>query len=131
MKHIKLFESYSKPQFRIPEEVSREEFDRKINIFSKVQFTTQEKEFFRNFRGEIGDKKYDTRLLTSGNTFVIIIYHSITHNLFSQIDITKLEDDWYLIYDNSAGYRNYVGKWYICDEWEEVLGYLSNKGFNI
>jgi hypothetical protein len=38
--------------------------------------------------------------------------------------IIKLKDDWYLIYDQTY----YDGtKYYICDEWDEVIGYLETR----
>jgi len=41
-----------------------------------------------------------------------------------EIQLNKLEDDWYLIY---KFYNLDSEEYYICDEWDEVLGYLSSK----
>jgi hypothetical protein len=39
------------------------------------------------------------------------------------IEITKLADDWYIIRDGS----DFDPQASICDEWDEVLGYLGTK----
>jgi hypothetical protein len=44
-----------------------------------------------------------------------------------QIEIIKLDDEWYLI---SKGSKFEGTKFYICDGWEEVIGYLSGSEYN-
>jgi len=128
MKHIKLFESYSIPEFRMPEEVSSEEFHKKLDNFSKVPLTNPEKEFLMSCGGERDYKRYDVRFDLHFLKCLIGIFNDLSGSLLGQIGITKLDDDWYLIYEYVAplGLRNYYSKYYICDEWEEVLGYLSS-----
>jgi hypothetical protein len=142
MKHLKLFESYSKPQFRMPEEISSEEFHKKLDNFSKVPLTNPEKEFLMSCGGERDYKRYDVRFDFHFKC-LIRIFNDLSGSLLGQIEITKLDDDWYLIYEyvSPLGLRNHYNsfasvimieiKYYICDEWGEVLGYLSSKGFNI
>jgi hypothetical protein len=134
MKHLKLFESYSKPQFRIPEEVNKEEWGNKYVTHGYSPFTEKEKEFFVQF------SKSDSYYLNLDN-----IHSELRPSLnitntnsdgeytgrfedYFNIEILKLEDEWYLI----SKYKSLEGnKYYICDQWEEVLGYLSSEGFNI
>jgi hypothetical protein len=62
--------------------------------------------------------------------FTISIYNSTARDFcLGKIKITKLEDNWYLI--DYYLYLDGNTKYYICDDWEEVLGYLSSEGFNI
>ena len=146
MKHLRTFskfnENNSVSEFRMPEEVNSEEFYKKLDNFSKVQFTTQEKEFLMSFGGERSDKRYTFPEASTATPYNIRLFSkcefeigifNLTGSLFGQIDITKLDDDWYLIseYVSPLGLRNHYIKYYICDEWGEVLGYLSNRGFNI
>jgi len=131
MKHIKLFESYSKPQFRIPEEVSEGEFQEKKFQFGQephgrhVQFTSDEKDFLKGLSMQ---HLKNLKLYDDDYFFRIYIYNSSGHFCLGKIKITKLEDNWYLIEYYTSGANT---KYYICDEWEEVLGYLSSEGFNI
>jgi hypothetical protein len=149
MKHLKLFESYSKPQFRIPEEVSEREFEEKKFQFGQephgrhVQFTSNEKDLLNGLtinsiiiRG--GWSKWlfspnhfkNLKVFDGDYFFTISIYNSDARDFcLCKIKITKLEDNWYLI--DYYLYLDGNKKYYICDDWEEVLGYLSSQGFNI
>lgn len=135
MKHIKLYSKFnednSSPEFRMPEEISSEEFYKKLDNFSKVQFTNLEKELLMSCGGERDYKRYDVRFYSKWR-YLIGIFNNLSGSVLGQIEITKLDDDWYLISEYVAplGLRNHYSKYYICDEWGELLGYLSSKGFN-
>ena len=67
--------------------------------------------------------------LFDGDYFFTISIYNSTDLRLGKIKITKLEDYWYLI--DYYLYLDDDTKYYICDDWEEVLGYLSSEGFNI
>jgi hypothetical protein len=66
----------------------------------------------------------NTQIDEAGNFLII---RNIGGDIVIHIHLVKLDDEWYIIYDTIKGEVDY----YICDQWEEVLGYLSNKGFHI
>jgi hypothetical protein len=105
---------------RIPEKVSREEWDNKLEIYDRLTFTYKEREFFKKFKRK------------NSKDYIVSYYlHDVSLSgiqLFNpkrcHIKIIKLDDEWYLISSGDASYE-----WYICDEWEEVLGYLTGCGY--
>lgn len=129
MKHISKFskfnEDHSGPEFRLSEEVSIEEFHKKIQTFGRVEFTNGEKEFFKKFGDENGDT-ISYHPIIPNHYFAITINDSKGYYLGS-IEITKLNDDWYAI---TKGSKFESIRHYICDDWEEVLGYLSGCGYD-
>ena len=115
MKHISKFTKFNeKLEFRKPTKVNRSGYSKKLSIHGKSPFDEKELKFFENFT--LMNQNCETRLDISD--------FDITCSLGGKdilIKITKLEDEWYLI-----KCINYSHNHYICDEWEEVLGYLSN-----
>jgi hypothetical protein len=82
-----------------------------------------EKEFFKRF--------IDVNIISS-HPILPKHYFVITKNdprgfYLGQIEIIKLDDEWYLI---SKGSKFEGTKFYICDGWEEVIGYLSGSEYN-
>jgi hypothetical protein len=128
MKRIKIFSKFNenkdyKPNLRMPEEVSKEDWNRKLQTFQKAEFTKLEKEFFKRFR--------DVNIVSS-HPILPKHYFVITINdprgfYLGQIEIMKLDDEWYLI---SKGSKFEGTKFYICDGWEEVVGYLTGSEYN-
>jgi len=149
MKYLSKFIKFeSKSEFRIPEEVSEGEFQEKKFQFGQephgrhVQFTSDEKDFLKGLtinspiirggwsRRLFSPKQFDHLKVFDGDYFFTIsIYNSTGDFCLFKIKITKLEDNWYLI--DYYLYLDGNTKYYICDDWEEVLGYLSSEGFNI
>jgi hypothetical protein len=73
----------------------------------------------------------NTQIDEAGNFLII---RNIGGDIVRHIHLVKLDDEWYLIYDTIKGrlQTNRMNvEYYLCDQWEEVLGYLSSKGFNI
>ena len=124
-------------KLRYPEEVTRDEFNNKIDNYDKVPFTKEEIKFFEKFRDE-NKKKF----------IVIFFYHRYFYNTelksfswgFNTINIrfkgeidnfrkiiTKLDDEWYVIHEYRPFFNNNIefNRYYICDGWEEVLGNSS------
>jgi hypothetical protein len=132
MKHVKVFskfnEDHSRPEFRKPKVVEYADCNKKLVNFGKASFTKAEKEFFDKFYEENinGGKIHSTEMFDK----IFVIGIKLRGYYSGQIEITKLNDDWYLIVD--YGYDN-GSEYYICDEWEEVLGYLSTSkyGFRV
>lgn len=152
-------------KFRIPEEVSRDEYRAKSDRHSKLKFTEEECEFFRKFieRNKVHTKLHNAYYLRSNHLTDITTlkgnkisnfrqkyepvgpYFSIQNDdglEYNRIKISKLDDNWYLIFYLSAKGLDldlYIDPYtiptkqehYICDEWEEVIGYLLSSGFNI
>jgi hypothetical protein len=122
---------------RQPEKVSEREWNRKSSSFDRVPFTEEETNLFKQLNKKItiykdfgGDSPYvDLETPDEYDTISIMLYKPIRKDVV----IAKLDDNWYLISDSepviSYPYEDNEGphvKYYICDEWEEVLGYLSN-----
>jgi hypothetical protein len=117
-------------------------------MYREVLFSKKEVEFFNRFSRDHlvlepptslkekllraasgGYVRSDGYLCNMGNFLINGV--DITHNRTNDIHrwkIIKLDDDWYLIHkwtsDNDS-------KFYICDEWEEVLGYLVSNDFKV
>ena len=136
MKHLKVFskfnesEDYSRPNLRMPEEVSKEDWNRKLQTFKKAEFTKLEKEFFKRF---IDVNMISSHPILPKHYFVITINDPRGFYL-GQIEIMKLDDEWYLISKGSkfegSGINSIYTKFYICDGWEEVVGYLTGSEYN-
>jgi len=119
---------------RQPEKVSKREWNRKCNSFSKVPFTEVEINLFKQlnktiYKSNVEKNYVDLETPGEYDTINIILYSPIRKDVV----ITKLDDSCYLISDSepviSYPYEDNEGpdvKYYICDEWEEVLGYLSS-----
>ena len=149
MKRIKKFESFT--THRMPEKVTHEEWDKKLNVVGEEKFAQKEIDFFRNLSesnsipgsckitsdiGTLPTPGYSIedykRKDNSKGIYLIIIK---ARDKMTYIQFNKLSDDWYLIYDHvhfsMKSEEEDVVNWYICDEWEEVLGYLSSKNLNL
>ena len=134
------------PEFRIPTEVSREDWEKKYNMYREVLFSKKEVEFFNRFSRDHlvlepptslkekllraasgGYVRSDGYLCTMGNFLMkgIDIYNRTD---ILRWKIIKLDDDWYLIHYYEKSESIDISRYYICDEWEEVIGYLVNKG---
>jgi len=101
---------------RNPQKVSKREFDEKLESFGKVPFTKWEVNFFEKLKRKDYCKhwKFSMDLLSSGS--IIIGIHKII----------KLDDEWYLIRRYSTEYGQTCDDYYICDEFNEVIGYLES-----
>jgi hypothetical protein len=104
---------------RLPEEVSLDDWMRKSQSYHTIDFTEREVDFFSKFTKE-NSPFYSFKLF--GSYFFITNISDFVELI--RIRIIKLDDDWYLIGNYIHGSFN--TKLYICDEWEEVIGFLSN-----
>ena len=131
MTKIKKFESFST---RIPERVTRDVWYKKRMMYRQIPFSKEEIDFFQKLGEENVDSITDISLSAEGFPLLgPILNTGKLENIYIQfpteeiddinnIEITKLEDYWYLIHKESE-----FEEFFICDEWEEVLGYLSSK----
>jgi hypothetical protein len=119
MNRIKKFEAFN---HRIPETVSDVEYQQKLDTFGKEPFTKMEMDFFQKLKKENTKSIYSLDFGMPGKTNAVYLqlYPSGEDDSLIEIDITKLKDDWYLIYEPG------IDK-FICDEWDEVLGYLGHQ----
>jgi hypothetical protein len=113
MKRIRKFESFS--NHRMPTKVTEDEWNRKWKIHGLEKLTEIEKEFFR--------QKFRTYIEYIGDSLVQLEIPNIRYSNMVKVDIVKLKDDWYLIEETCD---DGDVEFYICDEWDEVIGYLSN-----
>jgi len=119
MKFINKFESFN---YRIPKNVSDIEYEKKEDTHEKEPFSQKEMDFFHNLKKDNVRSIYDIDLGTPGksDTIFMQLYPTGDGDELIEIDITKLKDDWYLIYEPGV-------EKFICDEWNEVLGYLGSQ----
>ena len=109
MKRIKKFESFN---HRVPKEVSFDDCRRKREIHGTEAFTKKEIDFFKKLEHDYVGVEIAQSLALSR------IHISTPH---TTIEVVKLRDDWYYVYDFTNQFNA------ICDEWDEVLGFLETK----
>jgi hypothetical protein len=119
MNRIKKFEAFN---HRIPHTVSDVEYQQKLDTHGKEPFSQKEMDFFQKLKKENTKSIYSLDFGMPGKTNVVYLqlYPPGEDDSLIEIDITKLKDDWYLIYEPG------IDK-FICDEWDEVLGYLGSQ----
>jgi hypothetical protein len=126
-------------EWRKPEKVSQDDCIKKYKRYSKLKFSEGEVEFFNKF-SELNNKDHSSTLDNDWRDIFdpqFRIYSKGTSDFKSLstsiITIIKLDDEWYLISEINNTEFNLVYEFYICDEWEEVLGYLitSHHGFEV
>ena len=119
MNRIKKFEAFN---HRIPHTVSDVEYQQKLDTHGKEPFTKMEMDFFQKLKRENTKSIYSLDFGMPGKTNAVYLqlYPPGEGDNLIEIDITKLKDDWYLIYEPG------IDK-FICDEWDEVLGYLGSQ----
>ncbi len=115
MKYIKLFENFN---LRKPKMITAEEYREKFDTHETENFTQQEIDFFNKLSKDNWGSIYDIDL--GKNLAIIQLYPVGDDDNLVEIDITKLKDNWYLI--DEPGIDKFL-----CDEWEEVLGYLGSQ----
>ena len=120
MRRIKKFESFS-TEYRLPTKVDYEEWIKKFHMQSIDTYTKKELDIFEKLKEE-NPSLIESCEPNGDETEVSITIFSIINDLI-QIYISKLSDDWYLILEQ-CGHE--YEEFYICDEWDEVLGYLSS-----
>jgi hypothetical protein len=118
MKRIRKFESFS--THRLPTKVSYDEWFKKLNMCSKEPFTQKEIDFFSKLVEE-NNFDIDSYSVDKPSTINLIMDYYWNYEDIVVFEFIKLSDQWYLISDHSHD------KFYICDEWDEVLGYLESK----
>jgi hypothetical protein len=120
MKRIKKFEGFN---YRMPEEYSQYKWTNKINDFDSLPFTEKEEDFFKKLFTQ------NSKGLSHCNCrpeLVSMTYKDNDRDI--DIFISKLSDEWYCIFYNPHPIGFSGGrKYYIADEWEEVLGFLKNE----
>jgi len=119
MNHLTKFESF---RHRIPMNVSDQEYENKLNTHGKEPYNEIEMNFFRKLKLDNQMSIYDMYLGTPGksDTIFLQLYPTGEGDELIEVDIIKLKDDWYLIYEPG-------NEKFICDEWDEVLGYLGHQ----
>ena len=124
MKRIKKFETFG---YRIPTKVAYEEWNEKFKLYGREGFNQKEWDFFKKLEDNNSRLIYKMKTPGKWKNIYIEIYSNdkITDNLIF-IEISKIKDDWYLIYEC---YESEL--FFICDEWDEVLGYLLSKNLNL
>jgi hypothetical protein len=125
MRRIKKFESFT-TKYRLPTKVSEDEWIKKFHMQSIDTYTKKELDIFEKLK-EDNPSLIESCEPNGDETEVSITIFSIINDLIV-IYITKLSDDWYLILEQ-CGHE--YEEFYICDEWDEVLGYLSSKNLNL
>jgi hypothetical protein len=117
MKRIMKFESFSN-NHRLPKRISADEFDKKIEIHGIEPLTQKEVEFFRKLVDKNNPNIRSYIPPDDPSKICLDIYYLYTETILFYIH--KLTDDWYLICKYSGPQESYI-----CDEWDEVLGYLE------
>lgn len=120
MKHIKLFENF---KYRKPKMITAQEYQQKFDTHGTEPFTKEEHDFFlklkRENEGWIYD--FDLGIFDKKRDYLFMELYPIGDgDDLIEINITKLKDNWYLI-DEPGSDK------FICDEWDEVLGYLGSQ----
>jgi len=115
MNRIKKFEAFN---HRIPQTVGDVEYQNKLDTHGKEPYTQKELDFFEKLKKENTMSLYDMEI--SIDTIFMQLYPGGDSDDLIDIEIIKLKDDWYLIYEPG------IDK-FICDEWDEVLGYLGSQ----
>jgi hypothetical protein len=127
MKHLKIFENFvinESNEFRMPERVTKEDFDKKLNNYKWSPFTKEENEFFMKFSEKMNVKEQFRKKSFKSSKKSFDIFNSDGYYL-ATLEIIKLDDGWYLITDYTLSVKRYI-----CDEWEEVVGYLIGCSYN-
>jgi hypothetical protein len=104
----------------MPEGVTEDEWNKKQDIHGLEKLTSVEKEFFR--------QKFREYIQYIGESLIQLEVPNIRYSDMVKVDIIKLKDDWYLI---EEACDDDDSDFYICDEWDEVLGYLSSINLKI
>jgi len=103
---------------RMSEKVGELDFFKKFKIHGIEPFTKRDLDFFQKLKKENGNSDCVIDLGTTGTIFIQL--NRLEYDGWALIEITKLGDDWYLI----NGLSNNL---FICDEFDEILGYLERK----
>jgi hypothetical protein len=122
------------PEFRIPTEISREDWEKKYNMYGEVIFSKKEVEFFSRFSK--GNKDHLVFMNHEKSSISLKLkstedYRIQRHSFNIGTTIIKLDDDWYLIHYYAKSESIDISRYYICDEWEEVIGYLVSNDYKL
>ena len=146
MKRIKLFESFT-INHRLPTKVGHNEWSRKLDMYNREEFTQNEKEFFKNISKNLPSSKnpsYVDMIHNASNVpseISMYIYNPAESGYNKEVIIYKLQDNWYLIFESGPDVwdedfandptEDPTYKYFIADEWDEVLGYFQNNNLNL
>jgi len=106
---------FNESEKRYPSKVSRDEFFERKRSNRMIYFTQSER---KKMFDALTEKRKKRDINWSNSPEFIEIYCG--RDFF---EIVKLDDDWFTII-NDEGYG--VTKYYICDEFEEVLNFLTD-----
>jgi len=121
-------------KWRKPEKVSKEDFEAKLR-HGKLPFTKREIEFLQKFKEK--NKNNKAKIDLGESDTISIKYENNNYQYYTYI--IKLNDEWYTIksgyYEIVVDVTNVEGDWdgshyeeyFVCDEFDEVLGYLERK----
>lgn len=115
---IKIFESWSK---RFPSKITDDEWMKKKESWregNSEPFTKSENDFIDKLFINNNKKIYESYFGESD--FYISLYPTGDSDELIHIEIYKMTDLWFLLYDSENGH-------YLCDEFEEVEGYLGRE----
>ena len=141
MNHLKPYQIYEKKIY-YPKEITENEYSNKLEgDLSNYSFTISEISHIKNL---VGDKfivvcngclKDPSHIedCTSGNSYDIGVESINVEYRYFALVITKLNDEWFLVYELKNIKSISVGMWpsagekyYIADQIEEVLGLLKS-----
>ena len=91
-----------------------------METYEKETFSDSEISFFEKIGIDNQMYIYELIALRGCSSVYIQLYSASTEDGLTEIDIIKLTDSWYLI--NEVGIDKFL-----CDEWDEVLGYLGTQ----
>jgi hypothetical protein len=146
MKIIKKFESFS--THRMPTKVGYNEWDRKLDMYVRETLTEKEKGFFHKLAEENNTCEKNISYIESYrfigrplNEVILLIYNPVESNRIKEVSIYKLQDNWYLIIESGPDVwdedfandptEDPTYKYFICDEWDEVIGYIESNNLKI
>lgn len=128
MRFIKKYETF---KHRQPKHITDDEYVLKMEAYERESFNDKEIKFFQklkqrnnsiyelDIRGDWSDACCSELRNIKGCSKALIVIIGEEDDL-TEIDIIKLADSWYLI--NEVGIDKFL-----CDEWDEVLGYLGTQ----
>ncbi len=122
---VKLFESWNSKTKRYPSRISMDDWSNKKDEWRKGNcepFSEREREFFKKLILNKKNRKKIYKYFSSNYNVISDVTLDFIHGGYIRyIEIYKMKDSWYLLYDDEEG------ECYLCDEFEEVEGYLGSK----
>ena len=121
MKHLKLFESFG---LRQPTKLSYQEGREWELNHERAEWDEYESDFYNTLTKVNAKLIYDSVMW---ETLMRFYLYRMDSDEFDHLEIEKYDDSYYLIWYEPAMHEPDQTRcsYYICDEWEEVLGFLG------